>query len=61
MLKISNQLPSDSLTAEAMYDKAIVTKGKLPNTDKYNAQDRINTQTNGSDIDAVRQHMLDNL
>ncbi len=32
MLKISNQLPRDSQIADDMYDKANVTKGKLPNT-----------------------------
>ena len=32
MLKISNQLPGDSQIADDMYDKANVTKGKLPNT-----------------------------
>jgi hypothetical protein len=62
MLKISNQLPADSLmTAGSMYDKANVTKGKLPNTQNTNAQDRLNTQTQDSDIDAIRQHLLDNL
>ena len=61
MLKISNQLPEGSLTADSMYDKANVTKGKLPNTQNTNAQDRLNTQTQDSDIDAIRQHLLDNL
>ena len=61
MMKISNQLPVDSLTADSMYDKANVTKGKLPNTQNTNTQDRLNTQTQGSDIDSIRQHFLDNL
>lgn len=61
MMKISNQLPVDSLTADSMYDKANVTKGKLPNTQNTNTQDRLNTQTQGSDIDSIRQHLLDNL
>jgi len=61
MLKISNQIPIDSLTADAMYDKAMVTKGKLPGSKNDNAQDRVNTQTQGSDIDSIRQHLLDNL
>ena len=61
MLKISKQLPGDSLIADDMYDKGNVTKGRLPNTGTNNAQDRLNTQTQGSDIDAVRQHILDNL
>ncbi|MDO8827872.1 conjugal transfer protein TraN [Methylophaga sp.] len=61
MMKISNQLPEGSLTADSMYDKANVTKGKLPNTQNTNAQDRLNTQTQDSDIDAIRQHLLDNL
>lgn len=61
MMKISNQLPVDSLTADSMYDKANVTKGKLPNTQNTSTQDRLNTQTQGSDIDSIRQHLLDNL
>lgn len=61
MMKISNQLPVDSLTADSMYDKANVTKGKLPSTQNTNTQDRLNTQTQGSDIDSIRQHFLDNL
>jgi conjugal transfer mating pair stabilization protein TraN len=61
MLKIANQLPGDSLIADDMYDKANVTKGKLPNTATNNAQDRLKKQTEGSDIDAIRQHLLDNL
>ena len=61
MLKISNQLPGDSSIANTMYDKANITKGKLPNTGNNNTQDRLNTQTQGSDIDAIRQHLLDNL
>jgi len=54
-------LPVDSLTADSMYDKANVTKGKLPNTQNTNTQNRLNTQTQGSDIDSIRQHFLDNL
>ena len=61
MLKISNHLPANSAAADSMYDKANITKGKLPNTQNNNTQDRLNTQTQGSDIDAVRQHLLDNL
>jgi len=61
MMKISNQLPVDSLTADSMYDKANVTKGKLPSTQNTNTQDRLNTQTQDSDIDSIRQHFLDNL
>jgi conjugal transfer mating pair stabilization protein TraN len=61
MLKISNHLPGDSLIANSMYDKANITKGKLPNTQNTNTQDRLNTQTQGSDIDSIRQHLLDNL
>jgi conjugal transfer mating pair stabilization protein TraN len=61
MMKISNQLPIDSATAQTMYDKANITKGKLPNTQIQNSQDRLNSQTQGSDMDAIRQHFLDNL
>jgi conjugal transfer mating pair stabilization protein TraN len=61
MLKVSNQLPGNSLKADDMYDKANITKGKLPNTGNDDALDRITTQTGGSDIDAIRQLLLDNL
>ena len=61
MLKVSNQIPTNSAAADEMWDKANVTKGKLPNASKNNAQDRLDGQTKGSDIDTIRQHLLDNL
>ncbi len=61
MLKISNHLPANSAAADTMYDKALITQGKLPNTQNDNAQDRLDSQTQGSDMDAIRQYLLDNL
>jgi conjugal transfer mating pair stabilization protein TraN len=61
MLMVSSHLPRTAADANTMFDKATVTKGKLPGTQNQNAHDRINSQTNGTDIDAVRQHLLNNL
>jgi conjugal transfer mating pair stabilization protein TraN len=61
MLKSSRLLPINSAAANAMYDKATVTQGKLPGTAANNAQDRVNTQTNGTDMDATRQHIMNHL
>ena len=61
MLRVSSQLPIDSAVADDMWNKANVTKGKLPHASKNNAQDRLEGQTSGSDIDTIRQHLLDNL
>lgn len=61
MLKISNHLPVNSAAADTMYDKAFITQGKLPNTQNDNAQDRLDSQTQGSDMDAIRQYLQDNL
>ena len=44
MLKISNQMPGNSVIADDMYDKANITKGKLPNTGNNNAQNRLDEQ-----------------
>lgn len=61
MLKITQHLPVDGASADAMYDKGTVTKGKLRGTQNQNTQDRLNTQTKDSDLDGIRQHLLDNL
>ena len=61
MLKITQHLPLDSASADVMYDKGMVTKGKLRGTQNQNTQDRLNTQTKDSDLDGIRQHLLDNL
>lgn len=61
MLMVSNQIPNSGASANSMYDKAEITRGPLPGLSNTNSQDRINSQTQGSDIDVIRQHMLDNL
>lgn len=61
MMKISNQLPIDSATAQTLYDKANITKGEINNSQSQNTQQRLDAQTQGTDVDAIRQHLLDNL
>jgi conjugal transfer mating pair stabilization protein TraN len=61
MLKGSNHLPMDAPTADQSYDVNAITTGKLPGTPTQNAAERLDTQTGGSDMDAIRQHLLDNL
>lgn len=61
MLKISNQIPIDSASAKTLYDKAEITKGTLGGASHTNAQDRVTGQTQGTDIDSMRQHLLNNL
>jgi hypothetical protein len=61
MLQVSNHLPLNGEVADALYDKAVVTKGKTPGTDNQNAQDRLDSQTEGGDYEEIRQHLLDNL
>ncbi len=61
MMKLSNQLPIDSATAQTLYDKANITKGEINNSQSQNTQQRLDAQTQGTDVDAIRQHLLDNL
>jgi conjugal transfer mating pair stabilization protein TraN len=61
MLKGSNQIPANGASANIMYDKALVTKGTLGPGAHTNSQDRLTGQTEGSNIDAIRQHLLNNM
>jgi conjugal transfer mating pair stabilization protein TraN len=61
MLQITGHLPNGSASADAMYDKSVVTKSKLVGVDSTNTQQRLNKQTQGTDVDEIRQHLLDNL
>ena len=61
MLQITGHLPKGGASADAMYDKSIVTKSKLGGVDSTNSQQRLDKQTQGSDVDEIRQHLLDNL
>ena len=61
MLKSSNHLPLDAQTADQLYDVNAITTGKLPGTPIQNAAERLDTQTGDSDMDAIPQHLLDNL
>jgi len=61
MLQITGHLPKGGASADAMYDKSIVTKSKLGGVDSTNSQQRLDKQTQGTDVDEIRQHLLDNL
>ncbi|PPD50737.1 MAG: hypothetical protein CTY16_01065 [Methylobacter sp.] len=61
MLQITGHLPKGGASADAMYDKSIVTKSKLGGADSTNSQQRLDKQTQGTDVDEIRQHLLDNL
>jgi conjugal transfer mating pair stabilization protein TraN len=61
MLKVANVMPLNSAVAESLYSSGTVTTGNLPNTQTNNVQDRLNTQTQGTDIDAQRQYLLDHM
>ncbi|POZ50655.1 conjugal transfer protein TraN [Methylovulum psychrotolerans] len=61
MLQITGHLPKDSASADSMYDKRIVTKSKLGGEHNTNTEERFKKQTEGTDIDDIRQHLLDNL
>lgn len=62
MLQVTGHMPINGAAADVMYDKGEVTKSKLK-TDKQkeNTQDRLKKQTEGTDIDSIRQHLLNNL
>ena len=61
MLQITGHLPKGALSADAMYDKSIVTKSKLGGSNNTNTKERLDKQTGGTDVDEIRQHLLDNL
>jgi conjugal transfer mating pair stabilization protein TraN len=61
MLKVANVMPLDSAKADELYSAQTSTIGNLPGTQNQSVIDRINDQTQGSDIDAQRQYLLDNM
>lgn len=61
MLKVANIMPLNGTVAESLYSSGTVTTGNLPNTQNTNVHDRLNTQTQGTDIDAQRQYLLDHM
>jgi conjugal transfer mating pair stabilization protein TraN len=61
MMIISNKIPKNSTVAADKYDLSSVTKGKLPNSGQDSAADRLRKQTEGTDLDKIRQHLLNNL
>lgn len=61
MLKVANVMPLDGAKADQLYSTQVSTMGKLPNTSTNSVLDRINEQTQGTDIDEQRQFLLDNL
>lgn len=61
MLKVANVMPLDGAKADQLYSTQISTMGKLPNTSTNSVFDRINEQTQGTNIDEQRQFLLDNL
>nr|WP_232422444.1 conjugal transfer protein TraN [Methylosarcina fibrata] len=61
MLKVANVMPLDGAKADEMYSTQFSTVGDLPNTETNSVIDRINLQTQGTDIDAQRQYLIDNM
>lgn len=61
MLKVANIMPLNGTVAESLYSSGTVTTGNLPNTQNTNVHDRLNTQTQGTNIDAQRQYLLDHM
>ncbi|MBM4206951.1 MAG: hypothetical protein FJ190_02670 [Gammaproteobacteria bacterium] len=61
MLKVANVMPLDGAKADEIYSAQFSTVGDLPNTQSSNVIDRINLQTQGTDIDAQRQYLIDNM
>jgi conjugal transfer mating pair stabilization protein TraN len=54
-------MPLNGTVAESLYSSGTVTTGNLPNTQTNNVQDRLNTQTQGTNIDTQRQYLLDHM
>ena len=61
MLKVANVMPLNGAKADELYSAQTSTIGNLPGTQNQSVIDRINDQTQGSDIDAQRQYLLDNM
>jgi conjugal transfer mating pair stabilization protein TraN len=61
MLKVANVIPLDGAKAEELYSTHMTTIGNLPGTQNQSVLDRIKKQTEESDIDKQRQHLIDNM
>ncbi len=61
MLKISGGLPIDSATANTMYSVGAVTASPMTGTTGPSAQSTLNSQTQGSNIDAIRQSIVNGM
>jgi conjugal transfer mating pair stabilization protein TraN len=61
MMKISGGLPIDNATANSMYSVGTVTASPMTGTSGPNAQSTLNSQTQGSNIDAIRQSIVNGM
>ena len=61
MMKISGGLPIDSATANTMYSVGTITASPMTGTTGPNAQTTLNSQTQGSNIDAIRQSIVNGM
>lgn len=61
MLQVSGHLPSSGASADALYEQSVLTNSQLNGANNNNAEQRLDKQTQGTDTDAIRQHLLDNL
>lgn len=61
MLKVANVMPLDGAKADELYSTQFSTMGNLPNTNTNSVLDRINEQTQGTNIDEQRQYLIDNM
>ena len=61
MMKMSGGLPMDGTTANSMYSVGTVTASPMTGVNGQNAQSTLNTQTQGSNIDAIRQAIVNGL
>ncbi len=61
MLKVANVMPLNDAKIDELYNINMMTTGNLPETNTFDIIDRIQIQTDETDIDEQRQHLIDNL
>ena len=61
MLKVSGIMAINDAKIEERYSPQFSTVGKLPGTNNYSVIDRLNKQTNETNVDEQRQYLIDNL
>ena len=61
MMKISGGLPIDGATANSQYSVGTVTASPMTGVVGPNAQSTLNSQTQGSNIDAIRQSIVNGM